>query len=155
VLVSLFSSAVEFCGDVLSSAASLFTSAPPPPPDAPVTDTGGGGGGDTGFGGGGDDTGFGGDDTGFGGDTGINWGDTGWEGWETWDSGYPYVETEDQTCFAEEKYEKPICYAKGGRTQENEVLVQGLKCSSIDAQVPLVGVSWLGVLLVLVWRTRR
>lgn len=154
--MSVLSSVLTFCADVVSSAWSSLWSDAPPPPDGPVTDTGGGGGGeDTGSGGGGGDDSGGGGDSGGWGDTGINWGDTGWEGWETWDSGYPYVETEDQTCFAEEKFEKPVCYAKGGKTQEREVLVQGLKCSSVDTQVPLVGVSWTLVVAVLVWRTRR
>jgi len=125
----------------------------PAPPDTPALDSGDTGGGGSG---GGDDSGFGGGDSGFNaGDTGINWGDTGWEGWEDWDTGYPYVETDDQTCYAAEKYEKPVCYAKGGRTQEAEVIVQGLKCSAVAAEVPLVGLSWVLVLGLVVWRTRR
>jgi hypothetical protein len=130
-----------------------------PPPDVSL-DTGGGGGDDGG--GGGSDTGGGsgggGSDTGSGsfGDTGINWSDTGWGGWSDWDTAYPYVETEDQTCFAQEKYKKPVCYAKGGKEQEREVIVQGLKCTTVGTQ-PLPTAELALVLTVgLLWfRARR
>lgn len=126
-----------------------------PPPDVAVDDTGGGGGsgggGDTSDGGGGSDT-----SDGFGGDTGINWSDTGWSGWSDWDTAYPYVETEDQTCFAEEKYKKPVCYAKGGREQERETIVQGLKCStSPEASLPLAELGLLSAFAIAVVRVRR
>jgi hypothetical protein len=129
---------------------------PAPPPDVSL-DTGGGG--DDGGGGsdtGGGSGGGGGSDTGSFGDTGINWGDTGWGGWSDWDTAYPYVETEDQTCFAQEKYKKPVCYAKGGREQEREVIVQGLKCSTTGTQ-PLPTAELALVLTVgLLWfRARR
>ena len=157
MLSSLYTAAHAIWTSISSSVVDALWPDAPAPPDGPVTDTGGGGG-DTGGGGGsgGDSGGGGGNDSGgFGGDTGINWSDTGWEGWDDWDTGYPYVETEDQTCFAAEKFEKPVCYAKGGRTQERELLVQGLKCSSVDVEVPLVGLSWMAVLAVVAWRSRR
>ncbi len=135
MLTEFWTAATGFLSDAWSELApSLFgspeSSAEAPPPDV-VLDTGGGGGdgggggGDTSDGGGGSDTSGGG-----GGDTGVNWSDTGWSGWSDWDTAYPYVETEDQTCFAAEKYKKPVCYAKGGKEQESELIVQGLKCSS-------------------------
>ncbi|MBL8616314.1 MAG: hypothetical protein JNM72_11935 [Deltaproteobacteria bacterium] len=124
------------------------SSAPSPAaPPGPWVDTGGGsdgsdGGGDSGGADGGSDSGGadGGSDSGAGGgggDTAYNWDDPNAEIWDDWDTAYPYVETEDQTCYAQKKGEKPVCYAKGGKTQEYTLIVQGLKCSaSTEAPAP-------------------
>jgi hypothetical protein len=112
---------------------------------------GGGGGSDSGGGGGGGDSGFGG-----GGDSGLGipWQDTSWEGWSSWETGYPYIETEDQTCFAAEKFAKPVCYAKGGEVQEFDSYVQGLQCDS-TAIAPTSGFLFGVALLLLSLRRSR
>ena len=160
MFAEIWSGTTRFFADAWDALAVSFrtsntggSGAPPPPPADTGGGDGGGEGGDTDTGGGGG----GGSDSGGGfGDSGINWNDTGWSGWDDWGTAYPYVETEDQTCFAQEKYKKPVCYAKGGKEQESELIVQGLKCSASPA-TPLPAAE-LGLVLALglAWtRSRR
>ena len=143
MLGELLSSVRTFTSDLVRDLAASFgldgAEAPPAPPSDVGLDTGGSDGADGTDGTDGSDGTDGGSDTagGSGGDSGVDFSDTGWEGWESWDTAYPYVETANQTCYAEEKFKEPVCYGKGGKIQESELIIQGLKCSAAPgAPVP-------------------